>query len=246
MTTAVEAPVEVGSLHAGSVCLAYLHDVEVAHSWHQSVMAMLTWDVAHDQRLVRGGYLAMRCGSGHLVQARNKAAAEFLAGDAEWMFWLDTDMGFAPDTLDQLLASADPEERPVVGALCFAQQEHAQDGLGGFLTRPVPTLYRWMEDQDGHSGFNSWADYPADELVEVAGTGSACILIHRQALLAVKARYGPAWYSQMSNPSTGQILSEDLSFCAKLRVCDIPVHVDTRVKTSHLKPVWLGEVDYRG
>lgn len=48
----------------------------------------------------------------------------------------------------------------------------------------------------------------------------------------------------MQNPDTGQLLSEDLSFCAKAVACGFPVHVDTRVNTSHLKPIWLSEDDY--
>jgi hypothetical protein len=36
---------------------------------------------------------------------------------------------------------------------------------------------------------------------------------------------------------------EDLSFCARLGACGIPVHVDTGVTTSHLKQLWVSEAD---
>lgn len=228
----------------GSVCLAYVHSNEVAHSWHLSVMDLLAYDIGHEQRVMRGGFLAMRCGTGGIVSARNETAAMFLKGDAEWLLWVDTDMGFAPDTADRLLASADPVERPIVGGLCFAQQEYAPDGMGGFRTRPSPTLYQWAQTGDERQGFTAWLDYPRDELTQVAATGSACILIHRDVFTKVADQYGPAWYARMTNPTTSQLLSEDLSFCAKAVACGYPIHVDTRVKTSHLKPVWLGERDY--
>lgn len=228
----------------GSACLAYVHSHEVAHSWHQSVVGMLGYDLASQQRVVRGGYLAMRYGAGGIVDARNAVVAQFLAGGDEWLFWTDTDMGFADDTLDRLIAAADPEARPVVGALCFAMQEYAVDGLGGHRTRPCPTLYRWTQVGDGREGFTAWLDYPREQLVEVAGTGSACIVIHRQVLVAIAEQYGPHWYSRMANPSTGQLISEDLAFCARAVTCGFPVFVDTRVKTTHLKQVWLGEDDY--
>jgi len=80
--------------------------------------------------------------------------------------------------------------------------------------------------------------------VEVAATGSACIVIHRDLLAVMAERYGPTWYSRMANPTTGQLLSEDLSFCARAVQCGYPVYVDTRVKTSHLKRLWLSEADY--
>ncbi|MGW5259685.1 hypothetical protein ACWEQG_01840 [Microbispora sp. NPDC004025] len=237
---------DASAVAAGSACLAYVHAEEVAHSWHLSVVGMLGYDMAHQQRLLRGGFLAMRCGTGGIVEARNQTVRRFLDGDAEWLFWLDTDMGVGEDVLDRLIASADPVERPIIGALCFAQQEYAPDGMGGYRTRACPTLYRWLEAGDGRQGFTAWRDYPRDELVEVAATGSACLVIHRSVLVVVGERYGPNWYGRMTNPSTGQLLSEDLSFCARAVQCGYPIHVDTRVKTSHLKPVWLAEEDFRG
>lgn len=230
--------------NSGSACLAYVHSNEVAHSWHQSVVNLLGWDISHEQRLVRGGFLSMRCGTGGIVTARNEVAERFLAGDGDWLFWLDTDMGFEPDTLDRLIAAADPAARPIVGALCFAQQEYELDGMSGHRTRPSPTLYQWVNVGPDKQGFTAWLDYPRNELVRVAGTGSACIVIHRTALEKVHAQYGPHWYTRMTNPSTGQLISEDLSFCAKAGAVDLPMHVDTSVKTTHLKPIWLSEDDY--
>lgn len=227
----------------GTVCLAYVHANEVAHSWHLSTMDLLMYDAAHAQRIVRGGFLAMRCGTGGLIAARNEVAATFLKRDAEWLWWVDTDMGFTADTVDRLVAAADPVDRPIVGGLCFAQHEYATDGLGGFRTRPRPTLYRWA-NLDGQSGLAVWEDYPRDELVEVSATGSACILIHRTVLEKIASTYGPVWYSRVQNPDTGQLLAEDLSFCMRALELGFRVHVDTRVKTSHLKPIWLAEDDY--
>lgn len=230
----------------GTVCLAYVHSNEVAHSWHLSMMDMLGHDVAHDQRIARGGFLAMRCGSGGLVQARNRTAAAFLATDrAEWILWIDTDMGFAPDTADRLVAAADPTDRPIVGGLCFAQQEYEPDGLGGFRVRPIPTLYQWATSDDGErAGFTPWLDYPRDSLAQVAATGSAMILIHRDVLAKVSAASPAGPYTRLTNPLTGQLLSEDLSFCARAAAEGFPIHVDTSVKTTHLKPVWLSDDHY--
>lgn len=225
---------------ADAVVLAYVHDAEVAYSWHHSVVNLLGYDISAHQHVVRGGWLAVRYGTGGIVDARNQAVEQFLAGDADWLFWIDTDMGFAPDTVDQLLAAADRVERPVVGGLCFAQREYAPDGAGGFRCTAVPTLYRWEEREDGVAGFAPWLDYPADQVVPVDATGSACLLIHRSALEAAGAQP----YSRMANPTTGQLISEDLAFCARLAAKGVPVHVHTGVRTTHLKHVWLAEGDY--
>lgn len=241
-----QAKVRTPAVAAGKVCLAYVHDSDVAYSWHRSILDLIGYDLAHHQRIVGGGgWFGMRCGTDGLPEARNKVAAQFLDGDAEWLFWIDTDMGFAPDTVDRLLASADPAERPVVGALCFAQGEDSLDGMGGFRCSPRPTLFAWAEKDTGEQGFAPMFDYPRDQLVEVAGTGSACLVIHRAALEKVAAEYGPVWYSRLGNPTTGKLIAEDLSFCARLLQVGLAVHVDTRVKTTHLKRLWLSEDDYR-
>lgn len=191
-----------------------------------------------------GPYVAMKCGTDGLPAARNQVAAQFLASDAQWLWWIDTDMGFAPDTVDRLLAEADPIDRPMVGALCFANREFAADGLGGYRCVPVPTLYGWHERDDGRSGFLPILDYPRGETVRVDGTGSACIVIHRSVMAGVAEKYGPAWYVRMTNPTTGQLIGEDLSFCARAAACGFPIHVATGVPTSHLKPIWMQEADY--
>lgn len=234
----------MADVDAGSVLLAYVHSHEVKYSWYISMKGLDFWDLAHKQRIIRGGFLAMRCGTGGIVDARNKVARHFVEkSDAEWLFWIDTDMGFLPDTVDRLVESADPEERPVVGALCFAQDEYELDGYGGFRVRPAPVVYRWIEVSQGISGFKRWEDYPREQLIRAEGTGSACILIHRTVIERVLEKYDSC-YGLMLNPGTGQLLSEDLSFCARLGALGIPLHIDTRVKTTHLKPQWVSEADF--
>ena len=218
-----------------AVTVGYVHDVEVAYSWHASIVDLLGYDLASDQRVLRGGVLGVRYGTGGIVAARNTVARQFLASDrADWLFWIDTDMGFAPDTVDRLLAAADPLVRPIVGGLCFANREVAGDGLNGFQTKAVPTVYYWGSNGD-QQGFQAVASFPDDELVRCDATGSACLLIHRSALEQI----GADWYDPIVNPSTGSLLGEDLSFCVRAGAKHIPIHVHTGVRTSHLKPVWL-------
>ena len=228
----------------GSVLLGYVHGNEVAHSWHLSLLDLVKWDSGHEGRVMRGGFLAMRHGTGGIVQARNDVALQFLTGtDAEWLFWIDTDMGFAPSTVDQLVASADPIERPVMGGLCFVSKEVELDGLGGFRVTPTPTLYRWSQIREDVSVFEPWKDYPRNEVVQVDATGSACILLHRSVMQAVFDEYA-TFYSRIPNPGIGQLLSEDLSLCVRMAALEIPIHADTSVKTTHFKPQWVQEADY--
>ena len=232
-----------------AVTLAYVHSNEVAHSWHQSVMAMVAHDMAHDARLLRGGWISIRCGTDGLPASRNEAVRQFLSTDeAEWLFWVDTDMGFAPDTVDRLVASADPVERPIMGALCFAQREMHPDGTGGYRCRAAPTIYDWRTVGD-KSGFVARQVYQPNAVMKCSGTGSAAIVIHRSVFESIQEEYGPTWYDRAPDGPADEngvrrMMGEDLSFCMRAGVRGFPVHVDTSVKTSHLKPVWLAEDDY--
>lgn len=225
-----------------SVTVAYVHDAEVAYSWHRSLTDMLIYDLSSQQRIVRGGYLAVRYSTGGIVKARNEAVDMFLqAKSSDWLFWVDTDMGFAPDTVDRLLEAADPVERPIMGALCFSSKEIRSDGLGGYWTQPIPTILDWTVLPSGEAGFAARFGYEPDTVVKCTGTGAACILVHRTVLETL----GPNPYEPLRNPTTGELIGEDLSFCARAAEHDIPVHVHTGVKTSHLKPVWMAEPHYR-
>ena len=229
---------------AAAVTVAYVHGHDVAYSWHHSVVEMIGYDMAHHGRIMRGGYIAMKFGAAGLVEARNKAVEEFLAGkDADWLLWLDTDMGFPADLCELLVQAADPAERPVVGALCFTQRETEPDGMGGWRCRAVPTIFDWAHLSSGEGFLVRW-DYPRNTVVQCAGTGSAAVLIHRSVFSRIAARYGPCWYNMAANPTTGQVAGEDLSFCARAGALGIPVFVHTGVITSHAKRLWLSENDY--
>jgi hypothetical protein len=231
-------------IEPGTVTVAYCHQDEVAFSWHESLLNLVGYDLAHHQRVIRGGWIAMKCGTMGLVQGRNDAVAQFLEGNSEWLFWVDTDMGFAPDTIDKLVEVADPVARPVVGGLAFAQLETAADGMGGYRCEPKATLYAWITRPDGTQGFAGKTRYPPNALVQVAGTGSACILIHRSVLEAIRGQLGPVWYERIQNETSGELQGEDLSFCVRVAAMQRPIFVHTGVRTSHLKHVWLAERDY--
>jgi GT2 family glycosyltransferase len=231
---------------ATAVTVAYVHEKLMASSFHHSMINMIGWDLAHEGRIIRGGYKAWTCGTDGLTDSRNKLVAAFLKEhDAHWLLWIDTDMGFAPDTLDRLFAAADPELRPIVGGLCFTQREEESDGMGGWRCRATPTVFDWTVLDDGKTGFSVRWDYPPNALTRCAGTGSACVLIHRSVFERIHAEYG-TWYDRVPNPAMGQVISEDLSLCLRAGALNIPVHVHTGVKTTHQKVLWLAEDDYYG
>ena len=230
-----------------AVTVAYVHPNEVTTSWHQSLLNLIGWDLGHGCHVARGGWIGIRCyGADGIPAARNNAVKQFLESNAEWLFWIDTDMGFEPDAVDRLLEVADPETRPIVGGLCFAQKQTVPDGMGGWRTALAPTIYDWTTiEATGETGFLSRREYPINSLIQCAGTGSACILIHRSVFEHLAADGKGDWYDRIPNPTAnGRLLGEDLSFCLRAGAAGIPLHVHTGVRTTHFKPAWLGEEDY--
>lgn len=229
----------------GLVQIAYLHPHHVSHSWHESMMRLAAYDSGNDCRIVStAGPFMIRCDSGGLVEARNQAFTRWLDETPhEWLWFIDTDMGFAPDTVDRLLDAADAHLRPVVGALCFGLREVAYDGIGGRRVMPVPTLFDWIRNDEGHLGFTPRWRFAPDVVTQVAGTGAACLLVHRSVAEKLRAEYGDCWFDP-TRYGDGQRVSEDLSFCWRLAKAEIPVFVHTGVRTNHHKQVWISDLDY--
>ena len=235
----------------GTVAVGWLHPGTVSQCFSASLLDLMFYDSAHNARIVSHshGHIPKETGAGHLHAGRNEVARAFLdKSEAEWLFFIDSDMGFAPDTVDRLVASADPETRPVVGGLAFAQKSAGPGPIGARRFRANPTLYRAAE-VDNRIGFVPMFDYPPDQLVEVQATGAACLLIHRTVLERVRSEYGDRWFSFIEVPKGEHGFTEfgeDMSFCLRLVAQDIPIWVDTGVKTTHDKHgVYLDEETYQ-
>ena len=221
----------------GRVTVAHLSPGNWQACFGASLIDLLFYDLSSNQRIVshKYGHLHKEAGADNVYAGRNKCVQVVLdESESEWLAFIDSDMGFAPDTVDRLIAAADPTKRPVVGALCFAQKS---DGAGPMFARRYkasPTLYR-MADTGDEVGFVPMFDYPRDELVEVDGTGAACVLVHRRVLEKVRDRFGDTWFDHIPKPKGDGKFGEDLSFCLRLKACDVPMFVDTSVQTTHDK-----------
>ncbi len=237
---------------SGAVAVAFVHENMVDYSFFHSMTQLVLYDLSGSARLARGGFIAIRGSTGNLAADRNHAVLDFLQErKAEWLCWIDSDMGFEPDSIDRLVEAADSVERPVMGGLCFAQREDEADGVGGFRPVTWPVIFDWTTVNE-QGGFSIRWDYPRNQVTKCHGVGSAFVLIHRSVFETVREKYVAAskdpqwanWYSRIINPTTGELVGEDLSFCVRLMSAEIPVHVHTGVQTTHRKNIWLQEQDY--
>lgn len=224
----------------GDVLVTYAHGNDVAHSWAQSMNRL----IIHDQGRLIGSISNVRCSSGNLVIARNAMMQELLEGECEWLFMVDTDMGFQAGALDLLRAVADPVAYPIVGGLCFAQKDFTADSRSGYRFTPMPTIFDFVEMPDGVERFAYRSHYPANGLVQCDGTGAAFVLIHRSVGERIFNEYGPVWFDRIDDGDG--LMSEDLSFFK--RWVDLEGRggcvIHTGVRTTHQKPIWLAESDF--
>jgi GT2 family glycosyltransferase len=174
----------------------------------------------------------------NISTARNKIVDDFLTRQrAPWLLMADTDMVFAPDALTRLIAAASPRTAPVVGALCYSQNDGAAD--------PYPVMYELVQGDGLPMRFARPASWPEDSLMRVSATGAAFLLCHRDALEAVRDGKDPAapWFRESAIPGAPlALMGEDMTFCLRAGAAGIPVHVHTGVQVGHIKPEMLGKV----
>jgi hypothetical protein len=233
-------------VRAGSIAVAYLHAGEVSHSFHRSIRNVMQYDLASGARQLYG-FIEQDCGAGRITDGRNDAVRQFMQMDAEWLAFVDSDMGFEGNALHRLVESTydATDEGPVlarlvVGALAFGQRKGAPGPAASVRFEQFPTIYRWHQN-DRTVGAGVVYDYPRDTLVECDATGAACFVVHRSVLQAMASAYPEPrpWFDETI--IQGRVFGEDLTFFRRIRDLGYPVHVHTGVKTSHHKQAYLTE-----
>src|SRR5579885_1467631 len=221
---------------AEKVVIGYLRPSMVHGAFMECLMDLLLYDVATHRRVVEGGgRLSYQAGC-NLAGPRNEVVKKFLAyGKADWLWFVDSDMTFAPDTLERLLAEADPETAPIVGGLCFGF-----DDRGNI----VPTLYG-LTGESGDPDVTRFDSWPVDTMFQVVATGAACPLVHRSVFERMQVFEHPGrtgqlgfndafpWFQELEHG--GRPVSEDIAFCWRAGLLQIPVYVNTAVQIGHIK-----------
>lgn len=154
-----------------------------------------------------------------VYEARERVCQKALDMGLDWIMMVDSDMVIPSDTVHRLLA----HNLPIVSGLAFKRSPPYQC-----------CAYERVEETDGGWFLRALREWP-EGLMEVAGVGTACILIRREALEAIPQ----PWFF----PVPG--LGEDLAFCDRARKAGIPIRVDTTIKTRHLTTIGVSEEHYR-
>lgn len=150
--------------------------------------------------------------------ARNTLVEYTLESGAEWLWFMDDDHAFSPDTLVNLLR----HDLPLVVPVC--------------LTRAAPFAPVTFTERVGDDRYLPIYLPEQEEtgLVELVAGGCAGMLIHRDVLEAVEE----PWFEY-------GFASEDLIFCEKAQAAGFTIHCDLSVRVGHITTavVWPAVAD---
>lgn len=169
---------------------------------------------------------------GSLVySSRNGLALEAIRQGADYIFWLDSDMMFAPGILRYMLSEIEKLEGDAI--------------LSGVYFRRMPPFspvaYKKLDiDQSKGASWEELKEIP-DGTFEVEGVGFGCVLMPTAAVIDVQTKFGTLF-----NPILGT--GEDLSFCWRARQCGWKFYCDPKPELGHVGHHVIGRTywdDYR-
>ena len=209
----------------GSVIIGYVHPNIVTEGFTRSLANLCLWT---DNGIA--GIIAASNPRQHV--ARNAVITQFLEGPGEWLMWIDTDMTFYHDSVQRLVATAKKHKADMVAGLAFIFKRH-QSVI-------QPNCFLWDAEINE---FLDVTDYEPGAVLDIKGTGSAFVLIHRNVLSTT----GPNWHQNwMNHPANDGPMGHDLAFFQEACVEQgYKLVYDTNVKTGHIKHFELDEEAFR-
>lgn len=159
--------------------------------------------------------LAMKAGS-LIYTSRNSLATMAIQMEADYVFWLDSDMVFPPDTLIRMLDTLKKNDLDILTGLYFRRVPPYTPVLFDQLEMRTKTVCAWSE----------FKTLP-EELFEVGGCGFGCVLMDTGVFLSVQAKHGNMFAPMGNN-------GEDLAFCMRARDCGYKIYCDPSIVCGHV------------
>lgn len=172
---------------------------------------------------------------------RNKAVETMLTFGAEWLVCLDADMVFPKRVLPMLLDSATPGG--ITTGNYHKKGSPHQSVSGWYVQRETltdevqDTVRKWgFENADGKQTliYRCCTEFYANRPFPIDVCGAGCLIIHRDALTALKQPYFK-YFDQFltGNTAVGNI-TEEMYFFSECKKAGIPVRMDPRIQCGHL------------
>lgn len=165
----------------------------------------------------------------YIPENRTRIVRAFLDSPCQWLWMLDIDLAFPPQTLDALLEAADPQTRPIVAGLYFSSYD----------STPAGTWWpMWMDAHGDSTKIVNELRLGETRELHVAGTG--CMVIHRgvlERLAEIRADDPWPWFGH--DISNGERGGEDVTFCTRARAAGFSVW-GVAIPLKHYKTIEVG------
>lgn len=161
-----------------------------------------------------GCTLAMKAGS-LIYTSRNDLATQALRMEADLVFWMDSDMTFAPDTLLRMIDTLQEKDLDILTGLYFRRVQPYS-----------PVLFDRLDITGEVCEWSEFSEIP-DGLFEVGGCGFGCVLMRTEVFLDVQGKFGNMFAPLGNN-------GEDVAFCWRARQCGYKIWCDPSVECGHV------------
>ena len=147
--------------------------------------------------------------------SRNNLAKKAIEYGADYVFWLDSDMVFNPDALEQMHKTMKEKNLDILTGLYFRRVEPY-----------TPVVFDKLEMTEQGCEWTDFEEIP-NELFEVGGCGFGCVLMKTELFVDVFVKHGAFF-----DPFKG--VGEDLSFCWRVRDCGYKIYCDPSIPLGHV------------
>lgn len=158
--------------------------------------------------------LAMKAGS-LIYTSRNDLALRAVQSDMDYVFWMDSDMQFPPDTLVRMVDVLTKNDLDILTGLYFRR-----------VPPYSPVLFDRLEMRRNICSWSEFKELP-DHLFEIGGCGFGCVLMSTEVFLSVQAKHGNMFAPMGNN-------GEDIAFCIRARDCGYKIWCDPSIICGHV------------
>ena len=162
------------------------------------------------------GECTLHMKSGALIYtSRNDLATMAIHSNADYVFWLDSDMVFKPDTLIRMMDTLKKNDLDILTGLYFRR-----------VPPYSPVLFDRLDINGNVCYWSEFKDIP-EGLFEVGGCGFGCVLMKTDVFFDVQGKFG-----QMFAPIANN--GEDIAFCWRARECGFKIYCDPSIICGHV------------
>lgn len=170
--------------------------------------------------------LSLQMGS-LIYTSRNNLAQMAIQMDVDYVFWLDSDMVFEPDTLVRMMDTLKKNDYDILTGLYFRR-----------VPPYTPVLFDKLDIiRDKICSWKEFHEIPAEPF-EVGGCGFGCVLMKADVFYDVQSKHGNMFAPIANN-------GEDIAFCWRARDCGFKIYCDPSIICGHVSHSIVDEKFYK-